>query len=166
MTNKRKGLAAVAAAAIVLLSACTVTISPMPGLQITLSDSITEFRPTRGHGATYFVGDVIEFELNTRQAGYVTLSTIDPNGTVEVFARNVRVPGGRVFLPTREQRVTFNAAPPRGLHRVRATFTTEPTSGTVVYRGRRGDADWSAAIELELRAHEVRDVAETSIVIR
>ncbi|HEX7038883.1 MAG TPA: DUF4384 domain-containing protein [Trueperaceae bacterium] len=148
-----------------LLSACTITITPSPGVQITLSDEITDFRPTMGVGHTYRVGDRIEFLITTRRAGYVTLTAIDPDGTVYLLSRNVYVPGGSVVLPTREQRVVYNAAPPRGLHRVRASFTGEPTSGTVVYRGRRGDAEWSAAIELELRSYQVRDVAETHLYI-
>jgi len=155
-----------AAALGLLLSACTITITPAPNIEITLSDEILEFHPSRGAGATYYVGDNIEFRLRTRRAGYVTLTAIDPDGVVYELSRNVRVPGGTVFLPTREQRVVYTAAPPRGVHRIRATFTTQPTSGTVVYRGRRGDAEWSAAIEVELRPHEVRDIAETSLIIR
>jgi len=164
-TNRLRFVLATAAFGL-LLSACTITISPMPNVQITLSDEITDFRPTRGVGSTYFVGDQIEFLLTTRSPGFVTLTAISPDGDVYELSRNVRVPGGSVILPTREQRVVYNAGPPRGVHRVRATFTTSPTSGTVVYRGRRGDAEWSAAIELELRTHDVRDVAETSLVVR
>ncbi len=165
MRNNRLPFALAAAACGLLLSACTITITPSPGVQITLSDEIVDFRPTLGVGSTYRVGDRIEFLLNTRRPGYVTLTAIDPDGTVYLLSRNVPVPGGAVILPTREQRVVYNAAPPRGLHRVRASFTTQPTSGTVVYRGRRGDAEWSAAIELELRSYEVRDVAETNLYI-
>lgn len=166
MRTKRMLLVAAGAALGLLLSACTITITPVPSVQITLTDEITDFRPTRGVGSTYYVGDEIEFLLTTRRPGFVTLSAIDPDGTVYVLSRNVQVPGGSVVLPTRAQRVVYTAAPPRGLHRVRAAFTTEPTSGTVVYRGRRGDAEWSAAIELELRTYDARDVAETSLYIR
>lgn len=166
MRTKRALYLLAAAVLAVTLSACTVTITPWPGLQVTLSDEITEFRPTRGVGATYYVGEEVELMLVTRAPGYVTLTAIDPNGEVYVLSRNVQVPGGAVVLPTRAQRVVYNAAPPRGVHRIRATFTSQPTSGTVTYRGRRGDAEWAAAIELEIEGHQVRDVAETSLVIR
>lgn len=166
MRTTRLPFALAAAALGLLLAACTITISPAPGVTITLSDEILEFYPTRGAGATYFVGEQIEFRLTTRTAGFVTLTAIDPDGTVYELSRNVRVPGGTVFIPTREQRVVYTAAPPRGTHRIRVSFTPRQTDGTVIYRGRRGDAEWSAAIELEIRPHEVRDVAETSLVIR
>ena len=165
MRTDRLTFGLAAAALGLLITACTITISPAPGITITLSDEILEFHPTRGAGATYFVGENIEFRLTTRTAGYVPLTAIDPDGTVYELSRNVRVPGGTVFIPTREQRVVYTAAPPRGVHRIRVSFTPRPTSGTIVYRERRGDAEWSAAIELELRPYEVRDVAETSLTI-
>ncbi len=166
MRTKRQMLAVAAVAIGLLLTSCTVTINPSPGFQVTLNDVITEFRPTRGVGSTYYVGEEVEFLVTVRQSGYLTLSAIDPDGSVYVFSRNILVPRGSSVLPLDSQRVVYNAAPPRGHHRIRATFTANPTSGTVVYRGRRGDAEWSAAIELELKQADVRDYAETTLVIR
>ncbi len=166
MRTKRSMLAAAVAVVGLLLTSCTVTIQPSPGFQITFNDVITEFRPTRGVGSTYYVGEEVRFLLTVTQPGYITLSAIDPDGSVYVFSRNILVPRGSSVLPLDSQRVVYNAAPPRGHHRIRATFTANPTSGTVVYRGRRGDAEWSAAIELELRQADVRDWAETTLVIR
>ena len=56
MRTKRPMLAAVAVVIGLLLASCTVTIQPSPGFQITFNDVITEFRPTRGVGSTYYVG--------------------------------------------------------------------------------------------------------------
>ncbi len=166
MRTKRTILAAAAVVAGLLLTSCTVTIQPSPGFTITLNDVVTEFRPTRGVGSTYYVGEEVRFLITTTQPGYVTLSAIDPDGSVYVFSRNILVPLGSSVLPLDSQRVVYNAAPPRGHHRIRVTFTARPTSGTVVYSGRRGDSEWSAAIELELRQADVRDIAETTLVIR
>ncbi|HET8984420.1 MAG TPA: DUF4384 domain-containing protein [Trueperaceae bacterium] len=151
----------------VLVSACTLTIQPGPGgIGSELNNVIVDFRPTRGVGAVYGVGEEIQFLLQTSSPGYVTLSAIDPDGTVYILSRNIPVPGGSVVLPTAEQRVTYNAAPPRGFHRVRASFTSTRTSETVVYSGRRGDGEWSNAISIEINPAPLRDVRETNLSIR
>jgi len=163
---KRISFTLVIAALALAMTACTVTIRPSAGIDVNLNTVISDFRPTRGVGAVYRVGEQIEFLINTSQPGYVTLSAIDPDGFVYVLTRNVYVSGGTTILPTAEQRVTYNAAPPRGFHRVRASFTTSATSGNVVYRGRSGDGAWSAAINVEIKDSPVRDVVETNLTIR
>jgi hypothetical protein len=152
------------------LSACTIYVRPGgPGpVNVPLNDIITSFAPTRGAGATYYVGDRVEFAIRTRESGYVTLSAMDPDGRVYVFARNIYVPAYRTtILPTAAMRVSFSAAPPRGLHQIRAAFTSSPTDpGHVHYSGRYGDRAWTNAIELDIRGYPVRDVAVTTLYIR
>lgn len=166
MNFKRLSVVSLLAALALLMSACTVTIRPSASIGVELNPIISDFRPTRGVGAVYRVGEQIEFLVTTNQPGYVTLTAIDPDGTVYVLSRNIRVQGGSTVLPTVEQRVTYNAAPPRGFHRVRASFTSGPTSGSVVYRGRSGEGAWSSAINVEIRDFPTRDVAETNLNIR
>ncbi len=152
------------------LSACSIYVRPGTPVQVgvPLDNVITYFEPTRGSGATYFLGDGIEFRIRTSDSGYVTLSAMDPDGRVYVFARNIYVPGNRtVILPTPEMRVSFSAAPPRGLHRIRASFTSARTDpGHVHYSGRHGEGDWTSAIEIDIRGYPVRDVAVTTLYIR
>lgn len=154
----------------VALSACTIYVRPGASVDVgvSLNDVILSFQPTRGDGATYYVGDTIEFAIRTSESGYVSLTAMDPDGSVYVFARNVYVPGNRtVLLPTPEMNVTFSAGPPTGYHRVRASFTSGRTDTTrVTYRGRSGNGAWTSAIELDIRGYPVKDVAETSLVIR
>lgn len=166
MKLKRIPLTVMIAVLALALAACTVTIRPSAGIEVNLNTVINDFRPTRGVGAIYRIGDQIEFLVNTNQAGYVTLTAIDPDGRVYVLSRNVYVAGGTTILPTADQRVSYSAGPPRGFHRVRASFTSSPTSGSVVYRGRSGDGAWSAAINVEIRDSPVRDVVETNLTIR
>jgi hypothetical protein len=151
-----------------LVSACTIYVRPgtVSDVDVDLSDVIVDFRPTRGEGSTYYVGEEIEFYIDTTQSGYVTLSAIDPDGSVYVFSRNIPVGPGRTVLPLPSQRVAFSAAPPRGFHRVRAHFTPQRTDETVTFRGRYGDGEWTSAITLEIRAYPVRDVEETYLYIR
>lgn len=152
---------------VLVASACTVVVQPgQGGIGSELDGVIVDFRPTRGVGAIYGVGEEIQFLIQTTSPGYVTLSAIDPDGSVYILSRNVTVPGGTVVLPTADQRVTYNAAPPRGFHRVRASFTSTRTSETVIYSGRRGDGEWSNAISIEVNPAPLRDVRETNLTIR
>jgi len=151
----------------VVASACTVVVQPAyGGIGSELNNIIVDFRPTRGVGASYGVGEEIQFLIQTSSPGYVTLSAIDPDGSVYILSRNIVVPGGSIVLPTAEQRITYNAAPPRGFHRVRASFTSTRTPETVIYSGRRGDGEWSHAISIEINPAPLRDVRETNLIIR
>lgn len=151
----------------VVASACTVVVQPgQTSIGVELNNVIVDFRPTRGVGAAYGIGEEIQFLIQTSSPGYVTLSAIDPDGTVYILSRNIAVPGGSVVLPTPEQRVTYNAAPPRGFHRVRASFTSTRTPESVIYSGRHGDGEWSSAISIEINPAPIRDVKETNLTIR
>ena len=163
--NRLRSILSVALIAVVA-SACTVVVQPGTGGIGNLDGVIVDFRPTRGVGAIYNVGDEIQFLIQTSSPGFVTLTAIDPDGRVYVISRNVAVAGGTTILPTAEQRVVFNAAPPRGFHRVRASFTSTRTSETVVYSGRRGDGEWSNAISIEINPAPLRDMRETNLTIR
>jgi hypothetical protein len=169
---RRAGLFVALAALAVLLSACTVYVVPGEGSRVSLSldlnEVITTFAPARGAGSTYLVGERIEFQIRTRQDGYVTLTAIDPDGSVYVFARNIRVAAGRTqFLSGPGPRLEFAVTPPTGLHRVRAAFTAQRTDqGRVRYEGRSGEEGWTTAIRVELESAEVRDVAQTHFFVR
>ena len=168
MIGKRVTFTVAAALLALLVSACTITVRPggVGGHDYPLNTVIEEFRPTRGGGATYNIGDRIEFRLVVNQPGYITLSAIDPDGRVYTFARNVPVQRGVNFLPTAGQRVVYSAGPPRGLHYVRAAFTSGRTNNSVTYTGRYGNGEWNSAINLEIRNFPVRDVLETTLYIR
>ena len=168
MNVKRVNLAIAAAIVTLLVSACTITVRPggVGSSDFPLNHIIEEFRPTQGAGASYRVGDQIEFRLVVNQPGYVTLSAIDPDGRVYPFARNIPVERGVNFLPTAGQRVVYSAGPPRGLHYVRASFTSGRTDSSVTYRGRTGNGEWNSAINLEIRSFPVRDVLEPTLYIR
>ncbi len=169
MQRKVLRFAILAAIFAMVLTSCTIYVRPSwpADSGVELSGVIREFRPTRGEGASYFVGEVIEFGLRTTSPGYVTLTGFDPDGRVYVFARNVAVGSGYTVLPTRDQRVTYSAGTPRGYHRVRASFTSTPTNeSSVSYRGIYGEGEWTSSISIDIRPAPVRDVAETSLWVR
>jgi len=160
------------------LTSCTIFIEPGNATVTTsvhgritigvgLSDIITLFEPTRGTGATYNLAENIAFRVRTRQDGYLTLTAIDPDGRVYTFARNIFIAGGQTTVisgPT--PRSTFLLQPPKGRHRVRASFTPQRTDiRRVTFVGRRGEEEWSSAITIELKPFPIRDVRETEFLI-
>lgn len=164
----------VAAMLVILLAGCTVYVVPGDravqgriSISLDLDQVITTFQPTRGPGATYRLGEQIEFAIRTNESGYVSLTAIDPDGSVYTFARNIWVEAGRTtMLPSRGSRVAFVADPPTGLHRVRASFTRDRVDTTRVrFEGRSGEEGWTTALRVELRDASVRDVVETYLFI-
>lgn len=156
-------------ALVVLLSSCTVVFEPVPvtvrgrvrfGIEVT--DVIQVFEPTRGSGAIYRLNERISFRVRTDRDGYITLTAIDPTGDVYVLVRNFFVRGGQTtVISGPSARTEFVLVPPRGLHRVRASFTPSRTSGSVAYQGVSGEGSWTSTIVAEVRGADVRDIAET-----
>ena len=162
-----------ALALFVSLAACTVVVEPWPSHWTISAETTTriaaiqEFRPNLGHGATYRVGEPISFRIRTSEDGYVTLTAIDPDGSVYVFARNVPVRGGRLeFIDGVGPRRLFRVDPPVGEHVIRAHFTPGRTDESVIFAGVRGYDRWQARIELELRVFPRGDIAETRFTVR
>ena len=160
-----------------LMSSCTVTFLPNDDADITVrtnvrygievNDIIRVFEPTRGRGSTYFVGDGIAFTVLTREDGYITLTAIDPDGTVYVFARNIFVRGGQQTSISGTSEGSFQIAPPGGLQRVRASFTASRVdTSRVTYRGVIGEDGWTQRIVADIRPYSVRDIAETRFFIQ
>ena len=156
------------------LSACTVYVTPDGAAvgggfgSLETDEVITEFQPDRGDGATYNIGDDISFRVRTTRDGYLTLSSLNPDGNIDVFGRNIFVRGGRTnLIPGLDSRVAYQVGGPSGLNRVRASFTPlETDTGRVTYRGRSGQDIWTQTIESDIRSYGVRDVAQTSFYVR
>lgn len=141
-------------ALVVTTAACTITF--LPGdVRVDLdrpdarSAVIERFASVR---STYRVGEPVSFRIATATSGYVTLTAIDPDGSVYEIARNVYVVGGgrTQIIAGQEARRPFVAVPPTGPHAVRAHFTPRRTSETVVFAGVFGSDAWLARIRLEL----------------
>ena len=79
------------------------------------------------------------------------------------LVRNIYVRAGvSTILPTPEMQVELIAVPPVGLHRVRASFTPNPTDGRVIYRNTRGAEVWTQSIVTEITPYpeNSRDIVE------
>ena len=157
------------------LSACTVTVrsdtGPAPtnaGLTSTRSNYISNFGPGRGEGSTYRVGEQVTFRFSSRSPGYLTLISLDPNGRGNVLIRGAAIPAGTTTFPRAEDRVSYTVAPPYGLQRVRAIFTSVQPSTRLEFQGSYTVDRWNSATNAYLRSYpvNVRDVQETFFYIR
>jgi Domain of unknown function (DUF4384) len=135
-----------------------------------LTNVVSVFEPSRGLGATYRQGEAIGFNVYALQDGYLTLTALEPDGDVYVFSRNIFIRGGEsVLLNGPDSRHTFGIEvdAPRGIHRVRASFTSSPTDISVVtYSNVIGDDGWTQSIRTDISPYTVRDIVETSFFVQ
>ena len=173
MTHRIRRLAAASLTFVALVAttaACTITFVPGDvlvdvGRPAPRPALFERFESVRG---VYRVGDAVSFRIATATSGYVTLTAIDPDGSVYVIARNVLVEGGRTqVIPASDARIAFVAIPPTGRHAVRAHFTPRRTSESVVFTGVIGIDAWFARIRLELAGtgYAIDDTAEARFSI-
>jgi hypothetical protein len=156
------------------LSSCRVVVTPgnvsigtNVRFGIEVSPIIQVFEPTRGAGANYVVGDAISFRILTNRSGYITLTAIDPDGSIYVLVQNLYVQGGLVTtISGPNARSIFTLQPPYGLHRVRAAFTPSPTgTASITYQSTRGEDNWTRIIVTDVTPYNVRDIVETRFFI-
>ena len=170
----KKSFLGLALGTLLVLTSCAVYVTPGAGgasgrvrFGIEVSDVIRVFEATRGAGATYYVGENVSFRVLTTRDGYITLTALDPDGRVYTFARNIYVPGGQtITISGPDAGNVFSLVPPRGLQRVRASFTPSPTSGRITFQGRAGEGQWTQSIVTEVSDYDVRDIAETQFYLQ
>jgi Domain of unknown function (DUF4384) len=155
---------------ILVLASCRITIAPGTvsvganvRFGIEVSPVIQSFEPTRGTGSSYALGEAIAFRILTDRSGYVTLSAIDPDGSVYLLVQNLYVQGGvSTTISGQDSRTIFTLEPPRGLHRVRAAFTSSATgTASITYQSVHGDDNWTRIVVNDVRPYTVRDIVET-----
>ncbi len=139
----------------------SVTVSISFGVRV--GNVITDFRPTRGNGATYNIGEQIQLSLTSRQNGYVTLVIYNPFDYRNSEIRNIPVQRGTNIIP-REFALTASA--PAGTTRFRAFFTPQPSN--VSFLGGFGERylETQTAAYLEPYPVESRDVKEAFLFVR
>lgn len=158
-----------------MLSACTIYVRPgdfsvsfRGRYGVDLSTVITRFEPDRGRASTYRLGEFVRFNITLSQPGYVTLVGIDSDGVSYEFSRYSLSAGFHVLAgPQGQPGLGFQLAPPAGLQRVRAIYTSSTGSATVRFTGTYRDDAWDrqTALYFERTGAPVRDVEETYFYI-
>lgn len=139
----------------------TVSVSISFGVRV--GNVITDFRPTRGNGATYGIGEQIQLSITTTQSGYVTLVIYNPFDYRNSEIRNIPVGRGTNIIP---RDFALTAAAPAGTTRFRAFFTPQPSS--VSFLGGFGERylETQTAVYLEPYPVASRDVKEAFLFVR
>lgn len=150
------------------LSACTVSVRPNLGLQVSGSNLISGLKPDRGEGSTYAVGESVRILVGTRSPGYVTLVALQSNGYASVLVRNVYIQPGTTAFPRAQDGQSFTVAPPRGVQRVRAIFTRVRPSSDLVVSGTYDSSGFNTVTNAYVTSYPQadRDVQETFFYIR
>jgi len=166
----RSGVLPMAVLAFVL-SACTVTyVIPENRTTVRWESSgavITRFEVFDDR-SVFRQGDLIAFVIQTSQSGYVSLTSLLPNGEVRLVAQNIWVQAGvPTLLDGSSMGSRFIVGPPEGMHRIRAVFTSGPVSQrSTLFEGRFGQDDWQAAVRIMIDPFPVWSVYETQFFVR
>lgn len=127
---------------------------------------ISEFTPDRGQGSKYRLHERVFFSFTLSQPGYVSLVTMDTDGTTVVLERNVRLPSGRHTFPLPTDRnaqgqATYLVVPPLGPSRLRLLYSNVPTTNRELFRGKLSNEEFNRHTQAYLNGAQVRDVADT-----
>ncbi|MBI5813783.1 MAG: DUF4384 domain-containing protein [Deinococcota bacterium] len=154
-----------------LLSACTIgvrpgTVSVGVGFGVELSPIITQFRPDRGEGSYYRVGEAVRFVISVNRPGYIALVGVDPDGRAYEFDRFYLNPG-TYTLPLASRQIQYTLTYPLGLQQVRAIYTNTPAPASVRFEGRIYSDGFNSRTSsyLQLSGAQVRDVSDTYFYI-
>jgi hypothetical protein len=114
---------------------------------------------------TIYPNSQIFFRALVRDAGYLTVSAMAPNGRVSMLATDVPIEAGRQLLyPPSGGSTRIQASAPEGVWQVRAEWTPRPTNAR--YQGVQGRDAWTAAILRNLAGIDGASVAESSFEVR
>jgi len=153
---------------LLMLAAC----APQPGVsdgqrrEWGLQTIIGGFAPDRGEGGRYKLRERVFFSFTLSQPGYLTLVTMDADGTTVVLERNVQLSAGRHTFPLATDRnaqgqATYLVVPPLGPSRFRLLYTDVPATNRELFRGKLSNEEFNRHTQAYLSAAQVRDVAET-----
>lgn len=153
---------------LLLLAGCVpqLGISEKERREWGLQPIISEFTPDRGQGSKYRLHERVFFSFTLSQPGYVSLVTMDTDGTTVVLERNVRLPSGRHTFPLSTDRnaqgqAAYLVVPPLGPSRFRLLYTNQPIANRELFRGKLSSEEFNRHTRAYLSEAPVRDVAET-----
>lgn len=135
-------------------------------------DVVRDFKPDRGEGANYRLGEFVRFSFSLTQPGYVTVIAADSSGIYEL-ERNQPLGAGARNLPLKSdvnaqgESAAYRISPPVGLQRVILLYTDVPGPGKndVKFEGAFDNARLEDAVRafFEGSGARVRDLGELTI---
>ena len=139
----------------------SVSVSVSFGVQV--GNVIQSFQPTKGNGATYFVGEQVSLSFNSRENGYVTLVIYNPGSFRNSQISNIPVGRGTNIIP---RDFALTASLPTGVTRFRAFFTPQPSSVSFLNGSGEQYLESQTAAYLDPYPVALRDVKEAYLIVR
>ncbi len=135
-------------------------------------DVVHDFKPDRGEGANYKLGEYVRFAFTLTQPGYVTVIAADSSGIYEL-ERNVQLAAGTRNLPLKTdvnaqgESAAYKISPPTGIQRVILLYTDAPgpAKSAVKFEGAFDNARLEEAVRafFEGSRARARDIGELTI---
>ena len=116
---------------IVALVACAPATNKISRDSYRTEDVVRDFKPDRGEGANYKLGEFVRFSFGLNKAGYVTVIAADSSGIYEL-ERNLQLAVGTRTLPLKTdvnaqgESAAYRISPPVGVQRVILLYTDVP----------------------------------------
>jgi len=132
---------------------------------------ISNFKPDRGTGSTYKVGDFATFGFTLSKPGYVSLVGLDPDGSLQELERNVPLAAGSQTLPLKTDinaqgaRAAYQLVEPTGPETMWLIFTDVPGPADARFRGKPSAEEFSKLLYKFIAPSTTRDVAETKFEV-
>ncbi len=134
------------------------------------TDVIIQFKPDKGEGKAYKIGEQVRFTFQTTQTGFVTLLSYGPTGNTEPLESNLQLKSGQHIFPRAEDRqgnaqAAYVVGAPTGNNRVILIYSNAELK--TIPRGRLDPAQLEAAVKTALQSSNATaiDLAETAIEV-
>jgi hypothetical protein len=157
---------------ILALVACAPANTKLSRDAYSTAEIVRDFKPDRGEGANYKLGEYVRFSFSLTQPGFVTVIAADSGGIYEL-ERNQPLAAGPRNLPLKTdvnakgESAAYRISPPVGLQRVILLYTDAPGPGKndVKFEGAFDNARLENAVRafFERSGARARDVQELTI---
>jgi hypothetical protein len=155
------------------LVACAPAANRLDTTNLRTANVVSEFKPDKGEGAKYKIGEQVRFELTLARNGFVTLITTDSDGATYDLERSVASSAGKLRLPRADDRsatggqAAYIVDIPTGPQRVFLIYTDRQAPPNTRVSGKFAAADLPRVLRsyINTTGATVYDVAETEFEV-
>lgn len=154
---------------VLALVACAPAANRLDTSNLSTASVVRDFKPDKGEGATYKIGEQVRFDLTLERNGFVTLITTDSDGKTYDLERSVATTSGKTKLPRADDRsatggqAAYIVDIPTGPQRVFVVYTDRQAPPNTRVSGTFKDTDLLRVLRsyITTTGATVYDVAET-----
>jgi hypothetical protein len=155
------------------LVACAPAANRLDTTNLRTASVVRDFKPDRGEGAKYKIGEQVRFDLTLERSGFVTLITTDSDGKTYDLERSVPASAGKLTLPRADDRTATGGRAaylvdiPTGPQRVFLVYTNRQAPPNTRVSGTFNNNDLPRVLRSYINTVDatVYDVAETQFEV-